>query len=540
MNPTSDFNIWVIEDDFGDTEDYYLNPLEKIAKKFLAETPGLAFPKVNVLMLGLGPNQEKDYKELKKQIREGNVYSVTHPFLHSNPHHELSVDEFMDFLRGNVSEQDVVLVDPTAHGAGWWPESAEPDYAKALLFIYDKLYSWREGSNRSRLLLVSHHSKLSSLTMEKWGETADVRLPKLKDLNGYRRELERHLKRFFFPEDNWHKSLNAEGRQKVVSYVTELRGSDEGRVALRQNIGQCAAYAMLQVLAPKKNCARDLIMATDSGARFYFDPLSPDERATPRNVGDAALYRLLIRRRALYGLRKLYEEFRPKVDRSMMDEEKYKLWLEVIAAGYRWYHEESCAIEGIYEMMRERRLTLSRNNTVDLDAAGLSYFVKNSEVRSAHLDSGTGDLRFEDGRKQFVRFFRGKISFPVKGELVRAAGRAEKSKSSHEVRLSRDNIRIPENGALAEEWKTFWGSRKFWSDFEIKRHGHVEKMQKELVHRCRFNQIDDMLLFREPMPEEFEWWQTYRKQFGRWKDRLTQAQPGFDIFDPLHQCEEWL
>lgn len=536
MSISPDFSIWVIEDDLGDTVDYYLEPLEKIAGEIAPALPGVAFPKVKVLPLALDPNQRRDYLALRDRIRQRKAYPVTRPHLYLDQNFETSTDEFFGFLKDELDEKDVLLVDPTARGSGWWPESEEPDNDKALYFIFKELRGWKGDGDKGRVLLVSHVPKISDRYAKEWGETEEVRVPKMrKDPEGYRNLLREKLEPFIYPETDWTESLNSDGRNALVPFVEKLRASAEGRRALRQNVGQCAALAMLQVLTPSEKCARDLVEATGVNSTYYRDPLSGHgQEATPLNFGNAKYYRVLIRRRALYGLRRLWKEFaRPKSLRN--NDVAYKLWLEVVAGGYRWYVDEYLAIAGIYDRMKERRLTLGRNGSVNLADAGLNYRRKDSEVKTARLEGRPEDFRYEEGHERFLRFFQGSISFIVPGEKVGAPGQGDKAKAHFEIKYK--GHPVPEDNSPRKAWDAFWKKSDVERDFLPPiRHGHIEKIQQELSHRCCFKDVNAMVLFQSPMPEEIEWWKTHREQFGSWLQQLAKQEPGFAPFDPGKQC----
>jgi hypothetical protein len=90
-------------------------------------------------------------------------------------------------------------------------------------------------------------------------------------------------------------------------------------------------------------------------------------------------------------------------------------------------------------------------------------------------------------------------------------------------------------------WDTFWRRTDFLRDFDQIRHGHVEKMQKQLIHRCYFKDVDAMVLFESPMPEEAEWWRLNRAVFEGKLQALAKDCNGFLCFNPGHQSDkDWL
>ncbi len=533
MNSVPDFKIWIIEDAYKDMVDYYLDPLEKIAERLFDSDPHFRFPPITAVLLGLDPNQQKDCEQLQARIRKQEVYVRTNPHLLLNPRHETDEEEFFDYLNRNLREQDVVLIDPTAHGSQWWP-GEDHNYSQSLLYIYDKILEKRENGNRNRLKLISHQAKLAESEFRKWKEIRDNIIPKLTKDDAYREFLYEHLEPFFFPKSDWTSFLNTEGENILQSYVNELRANTEGRSALAINIGQCAAMAMRQVLTPASNYARDLVDATGKKS-VYADPLANQTQVViPQSLPNPALYRILIRRRALYGLRQLWREQVPKDRRD--DEAEYKLWLEVVAGGYRWYWDERSAIDGIYSLMKDKVLTLDPGNSIDLTDRGLNYRVLRNEVKTVRLSAAPDCFRYQAEGKKILRFFEGKFMFIVKGQRSGAL-KDEKAKSSFEVRYSGAD-QIPERGSPAAQWDKFWARPNQLEKFHFIRHGHVEKMQKELINRCYFKDIQAMLRFPGPMPEEEAWWKTSRTQFDEWLVGLGRRYQGFKVFSPGDQSDE--
>ncbi len=531
MSIDPDFNIWIIEDVYQDTVDYYLDPLEKIAERLSHSHPHFRFPPITAVLLGLDPTQQQDCEQLQARIRKKEVYVRTNPHLSLNPRHEIDEEEFFDYLNHNLREQDVVLIDPTAHGSQWWP-GQDHNYSQSLLYIYDKIRAKRKNGNRNRLKLLSHQAKLPLRT---WQEIQDNMIPKLtKDDDAYRDCLYGHLEPFLFPKSDWTRFLNMEGEKILQPYVNELRANTEGRSALATNIGQCAAMAMRQVLTPSRNCARDLVDATGKKS-VYADPLAIQTQVViPQNLLDQALYRTLIRRRALYGLRQLWLEQVPNERRD--DEAEYKLWLEVVAGGYRWYWDERSAIEGIYRLMKDKVLTLGPLNSIDLMERGLNYKVLRNEVKTVRLYAAPEYFRYQAESKGILRFFEGKFMFIVKGQRS-GTSEDEKAKASFEVRYSGAD-QIPEHGSPAAQWDKFWARPHQLGKFHFIRHGHVEKMQKELINRWYFKDISAMLRFPGPMPEEEAWWKQSRAQFEEWLGALRDRYDGFDVFSPGDQSDE--
>jgi len=532
MNIGPDFKIWIIEDAYKDTVDYYLDPLEKIAERLSHSSPHFRFPPVTAVLLGLDPNQQKDCKQLQTRIRKQEAYVKTNPLLYFNPSHETDEEEFFDYLNRHLGDQDVVLIDPTAHGSQWWPEK-DHNYSQSFLYIYYKIRESRNNGNRNRLKLISHVRKLSDI--KKWRDIKDNMIPKLTKDDGYRDFLYEHLEPFFFPKSDWTRFLNSEGAKVLQPYVNELRATTEGSSALATNVGQCATMAMREVLTPASNCARDLVEATGKNS-VYGDPLATHKHVViPQNLPKPNLYRILIRRRALYGLRQLWQEHVPKDRRD--DELEYKLWLEVVAGGYRWYWEERSAIDGIYGLMRSKAgLTLGPQHSIDLTERDLTYKVLRNEVKTVRLSAPPEGFRYQAEGIRILRFFEGKFMFIVKGQRS-GTSEAEKAKSSFEVHYT-GTEKIPENGSASAIWNKFWAPRHQWEEFHFIRHGHVEKMQKELINRCCFKDIHAMLRFPGPMPEEEAWWKKSRAQFEQWLHALGRRYQGFDVFSPTHQSDD--
>lgn len=543
MQVAASFDLWIFEDNYQDLIDYYLEPLEEIAAAKKALSDIFEFPQIKVILLGLDHNQRDDYLNLREQILAGTAFSITRPNLYSNREHEKSADFFFKELNGQVKDGDVVLIDPSLRGLAW---KEPPGYVNFLLYVFEEYRNRKPEHYKNRVLLVSHVRKLS--TIKTFDTARDILIPKLPDdKKGYSDKLSEILESFMRPNDDWTKLLSDEGLRKLVPYVERLRKTQEGRLALTKNINECAGYAILQLLTPRTDCARDMIAATNG--KYYWHPFDRRQRVSPTETLDKRLYTLLIRRRIIYGLRRVWDEYYAskssmpttkqdglKSSELSLNEDDYKLWLEIVAAGYRWYQDERMAIDSIITAMKDSALSLTREDTIDLEDLGLQFLVKNNcVVKTVRLEPKSRGIRKEAGRYGLVRFFEGKLSFVVRGEQVRDESKLMNAKSHHEIVFDNAKVKVPDDGAKGQLWDEFWKQVSSTDDFSLLRHGHVEKMQKELVQRPCFSDVAAMLSFNTPLTEEKEWWNRFQPTFRQWLTSLGDEHPDFDPFSPIDQ-----
>jgi len=546
MPVAASFDIWILEDNYRDLIDYYLEPLEEIAasKKGLSDI--FEFPKIKVILLGLDHNQRSDYLDLSEQIEAGTAFSITRPHLYSNVDYEKNSRSFFRGVNGQIKDEDVVLIDPSLRGLGW---EQPPGYVNFLLYVFEEYRNRKPPLYQNRVLLVSHVAKL--ITVSSFDKARDLLIPKLpNDKLNYRNKLSEVLESFLRPSDDWTNLISNEGLEKLAPYVEELRKTQEGRSALSMNIGECAGYALLQLLTPRTDCANDIIAATNG--KHYWNPFDRRQRSSPSETIDKRLYMILIRRRIIYGLRRIWDEHHAskgsklatkedglKSSSLSVNEDDYKLWLEVVAAGYRWYGNEMEAIGSIIRAMKNSQLSLTRENTIDLEDIDSQFSAKNNcVVKTVRLQPQSRGIRKQAGRYGLVRFFEGKLSFVIRGEQVRDESNEMSAKSHYEIIFDNAKIKVPADSTQGTLWDEFWRQAKYPEDFSLLRHGHVEKMQKELVQRPCFKDVTAMLSFNTALSEEKDWWNRFQPTVRQWLLNVGRDGDGFDPFSPLDQCEQ--
>jgi hypothetical protein len=542
MNVQSDFNIWIIEDRLNEVESYYLKPLEKMA----AELDGAdAFPPVNVVILGANGVQQRLIKEMRKLAPSR--YPRTRPKFHSpDQDYELRPEDFFEFLRQEIGDKDVALIDPTVCGLGWSQPTGVSNY---LYYVYNHIEGLKSPEMKDRVLLVSNvdiaasKAKANRINVDLWDKMKEKTIEKFMDEDGaYDRKFGEKLKPFLTPPDEWVNFLNKSGREvHFVEFVERVRESKNSRTVF-EAVGTCARWALLHLLFHERHRASDLIAATEG--RFYYDPASRDRTSrTPAVLlgDDADSYTVLVRRFVIYGMRAAWDQFCPETTANGYKKQNldhYKLWLEVTAADYFWYDDEQATVDRILKTLRRPKLTIDSEGRIDIGTIGLGFQGKEARVNYAHIREGRLGIRRDAQR--FLRFLDGGISFKYRGETVKNKGEEAKSSARfyYEVRFDGDEDAVPADGAPAKRWEEFWENASA-EEFFVKRKNHVDKLQSRLANRCFYVTLDYMLTCHTPMPEEVDWWRKIiSEEVGRWLER-----DGYDpkyVFDPESQSSRRL
>lgn len=542
MSMQADFNIWIIEDRLNEVESYYLHPLEKMAADL---TEDGHFPAVHVVMLGVNGVQKRLIKELWKLAPER--YPQTRPKFHiPDDDYELRPDDFLQFLQREMGDKDIALIDPTACGLGWPPPVGGGNY---LYYIYRQVERLKSEETRDRVLLVSNveyaasAARATPMNADIWGKIQEKTIGKFKDeTDGYDRKFREKLMPFLTPPDEWVEFLNRSGKGEFVEFVERVRRDNRSK-AIFESVGRCAKWALLHLLFHDRHCAGDLIEATEG--RFYYDPALKygTSRRPPEMLGaDAEMYKVLIRRFVIYGLRAAWDEFCPEKivhgDNVYMKQnpDHYKLWLEVTAADYFWYGEERGAISMILSHLKKPRLTLVPGGKIDIGTIGLGFRGKDKSVKYAYISGGNLSVRRDAQR--FVRYLDGNLSFKYTGETVKSRSDAEGSaKFYYEIRFDGDEATVPHDGAHGKVWDEFWQKTRP-KDFFVKRKNHVDKLQSRLANRCYYITLDYMLTCDTPMPEELDWWRETAEEVRK---RLANDDSGPEqVFNPELQAESRL